>query len=153
MHPTRDITSAGKKIKLVSRRATYFEAQLLFDQQTAFLRPEAAKLMTLRASPSQFSWAHPFTGYSPTVWKSPPDYCNKDRQHHSTHSSSSTGHQWKQEKAEYQLALNHQAGTHKRTHHWGAPSGTSTAGRTVSPSSFYPVAGWWHTPVRMFLSG
>lgn len=91
MHPTRDITSAGRKIKLVSRHATYFEAQLLFDQQTVFLRPEAAKLMTQRASPSQFSWAHPFTGYSPTVWKSPPDYCNKDRQHHSTHSGSSTG--------------------------------------------------------------
>lgn len=37
-------SNSGKKIKLVSRRAAYFEAQLLFDQQTAFLRPEAAHL-------------------------------------------------------------------------------------------------------------
>lgn len=49
----------------------------------------------------------PHTSYHPTVWKSPPDYCNKDREGQSTHSGSSSGI-LKQEK-KYWLALNQHA--------------------------------------------
>lgn len=81
----------------------------------------------------------------PLCWKSPPDYCKKDEQCHSTHSSSSLGAS-KQEKAGTEPTCTH---TNEHTHPWGALSRASTIGMAVSPAS---ISSQWQGGGRL-LSG